>query len=405
MRTRIIVAAGLAGAGLAVAGSSFAHVYGGSHDAATPKPPQAKPPQTFYLSPTGSDANPCTSAAACQTFQRAFQAAHPGDIVQLQSGDYPDQTISGVDPGKPVVFEPAPAAQVTVGWLAVHATNLEIRNLVMAGWQAYPESTGFTARNIQAHNFEIWGSQGTRVIGGSYGPSYNPGGNTLVNYIAYGGTDANPVAPKNILIDGAYLHDVRRGGPANHNECIFVSGGDGITIRDSRFQRCDVFDIFFTMSPYGTAPTNIVVENNFFDQGTLDGSYDNCCTYYAIRFTDQIPLLKNVSIRYNSARQTLNVGTTNNVNVSMIANVAPRQQSECGSGITYAYNVWDNAKCGRTDHRAALGFVDPANLDLHLKPGSRAIKGGDPKLFPKRDIDGHLRPKGKRPDAGAAQSP
>ena len=41
----------------------------------------------------GSDSAPC-SRAPCASFDRAYQAARPGDIVEVHGGTYPDQRLS-----------------------------------------------------------------------------------------------------------------------------------------------------------------------------------------------------------------------------------------------------------------------------------------------------------------------
>jgi hypothetical protein len=74
------------------------------------------------------------------------------------------------------------------------------------------------------------------------------------------------------------------------------------------------------------------------------------------------------------------------------------------TGVSYSYNVWRGAKCGRTDRRVAyLGFMKPTrgHFDLHLRRNSPAINRGTRSSFPRRDIDGQARPRGSRPDAGA----
>ena len=41
--------------------------------------------------------------------------------------------------------------------------------------------------------------------------------------------------PTNILIDGVYFHDIVRTNPAAHTECLQIMAGNGIVIRNSRF--------------------------------------------------------------------------------------------------------------------------------------------------------------------------
>lgn len=97
----------------------------------------APPRAAVFVSPTGNDTtcqrrNP---SRPCASFERAYEVARPGDVVQVAGGVYPAQKI-GSDPSKAaavcrlvyngdgafssstagcVTFEPAPGATVTVG--------------------------------------------------------------------------------------------------------------------------------------------------------------------------------------------------------------------------------------------------------------------------------------------------
>jgi hypothetical protein len=151
------------------------------------------------------------------------------------------------------------------------------------------------------------------------------------------------------------------------------------------------------VSYWGNAgpPKNIVIQNNFFDEGGDGG-------YYSLRFSNFPPAWENVLIRNNSAVEPLNIDPgPRKINFRVIANVAPMPSWECVSRVTYRYNVWKGARCGRTDLNAVSGFRDPSVLDLRLKAGSPAINRGDPKSFPRTDIQRQRRPMGRRPDAGA----
>jgi hypothetical protein len=54
-------------------------------------------PSTWYVSTTGSDANPCTQSQPCATMQHAVDIALPGDIVRVRSGTY-HQTVNITKP-------------------------------------------------------------------------------------------------------------------------------------------------------------------------------------------------------------------------------------------------------------------------------------------------------------------
>jgi hypothetical protein len=367
--------------------------------------PVARP--TLAVSTTGSDSGRCTSSAPCRSFQRAYDVARPGQVVEVAAGDYPDQTLDGTKAGAKVVFTPRRGAKVHLGSLKVHADNVEVRSMQMLEWNAYEESTGFTARNLDVNWFGIWGSHSTSVIGGDVGPSL-VGGEFHTVWITFGDHDGEP---RNLLIDHVYFHDFSKAKEGDHTQCIFITGGDRVAIRNSRFVRCDVFSIF-AGTPWwkqGLPPLrNMTIENNFFDASTWGGSY-NCCSY-AIRFAGDWSRLDNFRFAYNSSKMPMSFGDkgTPKSNFQIVGNVMPNDG--CGSNEIYRYNVIiGGSKCSSTDRSvpnlAAAGFVAPLarQPDLRLKPGSPAIDAGDPRNFPRTDIFGKRRPHGRAPDAGAAE--
>jgi hypothetical protein len=93
------------------------------------------------------------------------------------------------------------------------------------------------------------------------------------------------------------------------------------------------------------------------------------------------------------------------LNNRFIGNLGPMSSYNCYSnGVSYSYNVWRGAKCGRTDRRVHdLGFIRsrPGRFNLHLRRTSPAINHGGKSGYPRRDIDGQRRPRGSRADAGA----
>ncbi len=57
----------------------------------------AAPSTTLYVSPTGSDSNPCSQSAACATIQHAVNVAVVGATVKVAAGTY-DQTVNITHP-------------------------------------------------------------------------------------------------------------------------------------------------------------------------------------------------------------------------------------------------------------------------------------------------------------------
>src|SRR5260370_21126526 len=49
---------------------------------------KARTGNTHYVSPTGSNSNPCSQASPCATPDHAFNIASPGDTVKVAAGTY-----------------------------------------------------------------------------------------------------------------------------------------------------------------------------------------------------------------------------------------------------------------------------------------------------------------------------
>jgi hypothetical protein len=340
---------------------------------------------------TGSDANDCTQQAPCVTFDRAYHVAQPGQFVDVAAGSYPEQQLNS-DSAKTslahVVFRPNAGASVALAGLVVYGSHLTFQNMTVNGdWQTFHETDDVTFRNVTVNGgIFTQSSSNISVIGGSVGG--------IQDYKPQFGAWPPETTNQNILVDGVTFHDVTRTSDDQHVECLLVAGIDGLVIRNSRFYNCDVFDVSIGSMNGSPPPQNITIENNVF--GGANG-------YYSLDFNDNATSLTNVMIRNNSATQSMYLGNAipELTNVSVIANVAPYKPWACDARITYAYNVWDGARCARTDLNARSGFRNPSALDLHLVNGAKAINHGDPKSYPNRDIDGRKRPQGKRVDAGA----
>ena len=85
-------------------------------------------------------------------------------------------------------------------------------------------------------------------------------------------------APKNIVINGAYFHDIREGTSGTHTECLLITSADNVIVRNSRFKNCDsTGSLYITEINFpnggGTYCTGVVIENNMFlgrDNHTLE---------------------------------------------------------------------------------------------------------------------------------------
>jgi hypothetical protein len=365
--------------------------------------------ETLYVAPRGDDDADCLSAAtACRTFDRAYQAAEPGDTVEVAGGRYPSQPIFEVagrtdEKDRPdVTFRPAEGAEVTLGcWddgsncLAIEAHHVTVEGMRMArlkplggfarqgGVCICRGSYDVTYRDLDAGYLYIAGDHAT-VLGGDYGPITE-----FVSKIEYG--DDGP--SHDILIDGARFHDHR--AFESHSECIAAYSGIDVTIRDSTFDNCEPFGIFLAPGANQVA-TNYTIENNVFTN------------------TAGVPMSAHIKARGEEGSDCS--GLTVRFNTFIADNVI----SECrGKDIRWHSNVFELGGCGevgRFDHNVWLEGgtrcgsdtneqVDDLGLDAEgrLTPDSPAIGAGDPADAPFDDVDGDLRLFAAAPDAGADQ--
>jgi hypothetical protein len=350
---------------------------------------------TLYVSVSGSDSASCTSSAPCQSFDRANRLAPAGARVIVGGGDYPPQTLQANSrQGARVVFAPAPRAKVTIAdELNVYASHIEFQRMNVSDWYVREGATDLVFRSMNVQLFFIRSASNIAVIGGSVGGIDDGSAATV------GSTYQSRVPAKNIVIDHVRFHDVtRRGDPSAHVQCLFVQSVDGLVIRNSSFRNCDVFDVYVNNIGVGPVPKNILFENNLFGQATGGG-------YYSLYVrNDPGDTIDGLVVRYNSFVQGPHFDEGSYTNSRVVANVSPFEQAQCAKGLAFARNVFDRARCGSTDRRAALAFVDPEAFRLALKPGAAGINAGDPTDMPPTDILGRKRPRGRGPDAGAFEN-
>jgi hypothetical protein len=394
-----------------------------------------------FLSPHGSDSGPCTRRSPCRSFDRGYHVASPGQVVEAAAGNYGTQTVlyDASKEGVPanVVIQPATGAMVTIGDLDIApsrfvkgATHLTVRNMILTGdiaingcgqpvdGQQCPANSG--GNYIDLYNLDVRGEYGfycascdhVSVFNSRIGPvSYgNPCNGSAHPEVQNAYDTINGVKLKrshDLLFDGDTFENFSRCSSSDHTECLQVEPADNVTIRNSVFRRCDTMVINFandfagdskSAAGYG-APNNILIENNFLDEAM---DHSGGPTYYSLNIRE----CTNCTIRYNSWLQEPRQPTGEiSLNNSYVGNLGPMSQGNCYSnGVSYAYNVWRGAKCGRTDRRVRdLGFIrsTPGRFNLHLRRTSPAINHGGKSGYPRRDIDGQRRPRGSRADAGA----
>jgi hypothetical protein len=351
-------------------------------------------PRQHYVSPSGSDAAPCTEAAPCASLDRAYRRARPGHVVVMAAGTYPAQTIEPKPlkrAGPNVVIRPAPGARVVIdGALVVRASRLELRGLTATRWESVSADHQIF-RDMDVGVLYIKGSTHVSVIGGDVGPYENDDSQIKSH---------EGRVPANLLFDGVYFHDAIKENPKAHTECLQFGSGIGVVIRRSRFERCANHDIF--IRSWGTANgtahplRDFTIENNFFGKTTSG--------YYSLRLAAQEGWpCERFLIRNNSALQNM-YSDCEARDVRFLANIQPsqsRRNCERSDGGVWDWNVYgDGQRCGAHDIVRRTRFRNPDDLDLHLTENAAAVGRGARGSVPAEDIDGQARPLGE-PDAGA----
>jgi hypothetical protein len=259
-------------------------------------------PPTVFVAPTGSDGSPCTKTAPCKSLDRAYHVAAPGETVEVAGGSYPSQTINAKAGAAPphVLLRETPGARVVLGDEGATVGCLEFEGAQYVTVKGFETSyttvggqrhqCGVTIGRSDAHHVTledidagmIWfGADDVTVLGGDFGPGIDE--NTKIEF----GTGH---APRNILIDGAVVHDQRR--HQDHPECVALWGGSGITIRNSLFYNCEVFHLWIVAN--NETISDVLIEGNTFTQP--DARLGIAST---IKVGDHGGVLENVVLRGN----------------------------------------------------------------------------------------------------------
>jgi chitodextrinase len=374
----------------------------------------------LLVAPGGSDSNPCTPAAPCATFDRAYRAAQPGQAVDVAGGTYPAQLIR-LDPAKTsaenVTFQPASGANVFVagrislGDFGVPGpSHITLQGLRADEIRALNNITDLTLENIDARNFYLNGVQNALIKGGDWGPctaGVDPCSNSKIDL-----SDAAFQLNENITIDGAVFHDYRVSDPSQHFECLIIFSGSNITIRNSRFYGCAYYDIFLQHIA-DRRLGDLIIENNWFDD-TYNGYNQLGQRDTAVEFSRRGRTISNVLVRYNSFQTDTGISWVADggsySNVRAVGNVIG-VRGACPGDVTFAYNIFlSGGTCAATDRQSAPAYVNGGNgpgWDLHLISGASAVNlvpgsGADSQVV--NDIDGQSRPIAALYDAGSDEA-
>ncbi len=391
--------------------------------------PQASPPSArlaappsanVFLTPSGSDGNPCSQALPCATFSRAYQAAKPGNVVCVGAGSYGAQTIPFVG-GRTtpnVVFQgcggTATVLAVTVGantggpqpccvsFKDLTITGSSSTRAVFVFWGG--TQTSSSAHDISFENdliavgqatsgpvFEAVDVQRLTVKNTTIGPACcgldnngNPAGSPIG--IRLGTADRGYPQNTDVVIDHNLIQGITRNcsywllgyGACPqascvdtnicHADAIQIWGADNTTISRNRIYNNEVQAVFFDP----TAPVNGGTITNNMIGGLINSS--NCGVCWSGTATGGTWRVAFNTLQGGAAIRIVNVASlrpqttfTIKGNLGNIVTEAATTGSDCTSGstgvFTYAYNVWNGAasssrNCGPTDATGRPSFLD-----------------------------------------------
>jgi hypothetical protein len=265
-----------------------------------PTTTSAPPPSqsaNLFVSPQGSDSNPCTQSAPCASLNGAYQKANAGDVVQIASGTYPNQVIGSraslrnlspgcfvASPGQCVHFV---GSNVTInGSLEIHGSSVWVDGgssasspgISATGYvdteadstSVYPDhvvvqgthSTSFGVFNANTVTFR-WMDVGPATVTSGCAIAQGPG---MENKIGFGG--GITVVPTNITLDGLHIHDQNGDSGRIASGChfggLFLVTANGLTVQNTVFEKNVVYNVQIQNFGGAPAPTNVSFANDSF---------------------------------------------------------------------------------------------------------------------------------------------
>lgn len=244
---------------------------------------------SVYVSPSGNDGNACTSASPCATFQRGYNLAQPGQVVEVAGGTYPFQQMvyAPKSSAEPITIRAAAGETVTIGGLAIGQdlynstvlapTNVVFDRIRMTGnLTVWGSADGLTFQNGAGRKFDIWGAQNVKLLYNDWGPARClVGGDSTTRAGSGKRAPGQPDQPAtNILVEGGSIHDQTTADPVPcHVDGMAIFGATNMTVRGVHFYGNEVTNIRVqNNTTTGQAAPNLTLESNWFEaplQGNL----------------------------------------------------------------------------------------------------------------------------------------
>jgi hypothetical protein len=396
-----------------------------------------------YVSTTGRDSGTCaTPATACASFDYAYDQAACGDLVQVAAGSYPQQRIADVI-GKDgrcnsttrVTFTPARNA-------TVHVAGLQLGQNTGSGYLPFtgPQHVALVGNFLfdtpsNAGQLKIGPGSRDILIDGvtADGATIECGGchdttvanSTVENVVATSSLTLAPVelfgandgiadyTPTNVTYTGDTFHNITTSNGLDwHVECMFIKDTLSVTVTNSRFYNCQVYDIFIQLFPNpGARLNNIRITNNefgqafqswssstgfsspnrtavYWDQAGRNG-YTSTGNVFAFNSTTlECAGCQNASKNMTAPMPSFNLDSGGRISATIVGNIGGNQACTAGSGrlvwehnLTVSFSPYTfTVACGTNTNQAwnsaNFGYgpkAKPSGHGLSLTAASPAI--------------------------------
>jgi chitodextrinase len=399
-----------------------------------PPPPDTGSSANLWVDTNGGSCSRSTSpvaysdAAACASFNAAWQAASAGETVRVQAGNYGNQFFNS---HSPAMTAPGVTFRATGGTVSVAAIDIgddpgnfgSGRGRQDVDWLTFVgpvSATGGVTRLRHTTNvtFDGW--------------TWNQGFAQRKSVLWLGDTDRTTIrnselccstdyqimestvpspgfgANSNITIEYTKIHSMRRTSNTVHTECFMAPATPGLTLRGTHWWGCNVMNInvgaFGDSAPY--QQTNHHWVNNVFEAPTnLTENDKTGLPFFQGCNAPSWGTKPGWVVEYNvfetpwyTPAACGDTGLTLRGNVGSIG-------LKCPVGAAYSKNIWRERACGATDIHlptilSALNFINILAHDWTYAAGAFQIDKGDPGNYPTHDAAGMTRYSGAAPDAG-----